>query len=124
MKTYISTGITFLVTAGILFFIYGCPVTTTSLLHNDRQVTREEFQLELETIKATAAFRMADMKQQDEFRSLLIENAWVILNGQPFNPLGLLTGAAAIYGIASGGYQIGGSVKRKVKNGKVKNGEV
>ena len=124
MKNYISAGITFLVTAGILLFIYGCPSKTTSLLHNDRQVTREELQLELETIITTAKFRLADIKRQDEFKSLLIENAMIILDGQPFNPLGLLTGVAAIYGIASGGYQIGGSVKRKVKNGKVKNGEV
>jgi len=122
MKNYISTGIAFVVTVGLMIFIYGCPSKTTSLLHNDREVTRPELQLELENITALAKLRILDLNQQDELKSLLVQNALVIFSGQPVNPFGILTGVAAIYGIASGGYQIGGKVKNKIKNGKVKNG--
>jgi len=124
IKNHIKGLITFAITAGLIIFIWGCPSTTTSLLHNDRKVTRPELQLELENITALARLRITDLNQQDELKSLLVQNALIIFDGQPLNPLGLLTGVAAIYGIASGGYQIGGKVNTKVKERKVKNGTV
>ncbi len=122
MKNYVSTGITILVLAGMLLYVYGCPSKTKSLLDNNHQVTRPELQIELENITAIAKIRMMDLNQQDELKSLLVQNALVIFSGQPINPFGLLTGVAAVYGIATGGYQIGGKVKNKIKHGKVKNG--
>lgn len=122
IKKHTASLITSAITAGLIIFIYGCPSTTTSLLHNDRQITRPELQLELENITALARLRITDLNQQDELKSLLVQNALVIFSGQPVNPFGLLTGVAAIYGIATGGYQIGGKVNRTVKKVKEKNG--
>ncbi|GAH62920.1 unnamed protein product, partial [marine sediment metagenome] len=47
----------------------------------------------------------------------------ILVQGQPFNPLGLITGVAAIYGLTQGSSNITKVVKNKVKKRKVNNGE-
>jgi len=42
--------------------------------------------------------------------------------GQPFNPLGLLTAIAGIYGVSQAGYQVTKKVKSKIATRKGNNG--
>lgn len=82
-------------------WIIACPPTTTSLLEHNKQVTREELQLELETIVNTAKFRMANLDEQDELRNIILQNAVLIIETGTVNPLGILTGLLALYGAGS-----------------------
>jgi len=102
--------------------MYGCEAKTKSLVEPDRLVNRQELQLELDQIIGLAQLRMTDLDQQEQFRAIIMQNALVLVQGQPFNPLGLITAIAAIYGVTQGGSNITKVVnnvrnKRKANNG-------
>ena len=79
----------------------GCEPKTGSLLEPTRSVTRAELQAELEHLQSKFAIRSAQLAQQEKFRKLILENALLIAETQTLNPLGLITGLAALYGIGS-----------------------
>jgi len=121
IKKHKSLLISILVTGCCLFYCYGCEPKVRSLNSNYQLVTRSELQLELDNILATAQIRMLDLDKQEQLRSLILQNALIVVQGQPFNPLGILTGLAAVYGIAQGGQNVKQvvkniSTKRKVNN--------
>lgn len=107
----------FLTTTLVLFSV-GCPPKTKSLVDNSTKVTRQELQIELTSILTTAEYRLATLDKQEEFRKLIFQNALVIVEGQPLNPLGLLTAFAGIYGVATATKNTVAAVKKKV-NGTV-----
>lgn len=111
-----------LVTGGFLVYIYGCPPTVTSLIDSKTPVTRQELQLELDTLIHTAGLRMASLEQQEQFRAIILQNALVLVQGQPFNPVGLITAVAALYGIKQGGCNVVKVVKNIKGKGKNNNG--
>jgi len=123
LKKHSVVIITALVTASMLIYIYGCEPKVKSLNAGNRMVTRAELQLELDRFIALAEVRMLDLDRQEKLRSMILENALVLVRGQPFNPVGLITAAAAVYGIG----QAGGNVTRVVKTvrnkRKVNNGQ-
>jgi len=118
----ISFILTALITLGVLIYCWGCEPKTQSLLHDGEQVNRMELQFELEQLTATAQYRMLDLDKQDQLRRLLLQNALVVVQGQPVNPLGLITGIAGIYGLMQAGQNTVKVVKkvntiRKENNG-------
>lgn len=102
----------------IVLWICACPPTTKSLNGSGTNVTREELQLELYTLIETAKIRMADLDKQDELRQMIINNAILIANGTPLNPLGILSGIAALYGMGSAITYGKKKVVAKILNGK------
>jgi len=124
IKKHSGFLITVLVTVGTLVFLYGCPPKTQSLVASNKLVNRQELQLELDQLIGLAQLRMTDLDKQEELRAVILQNALILVQGQPFNPLGLLTGVAAIYGIAQGGSNIGKIVKGKVNGRKHNNSTV
>ena len=118
-KTVIITAIA---TIGFLIYAYGCEPRVRSLTDNRKLVNRQELQLELDRIMGIAELRLLSLDQQERFRSIILQNALVLVQGQPLNPVGIITAIAGIYGIAQGSRNVtkvvkNGITKRKVNNG-------
>ena len=97
----------------LLFWGYGCPAKVDSLLHPDKKIVRAELQVELDTIIATAQFRMADLDKQEAFRDVIFQNAMLIVETGTLNPLGIITMLAGLYGITRGTQDIKNRIKNK-----------
>ena len=122
IKKHSTSLTTVLVTIAITIFLTSCEPRVRSLDGTDKLVNRAELQLELDRYISIAALRMLDLEQQEQFRQLILQNALVLAAGQPFNPIGILTGIAGIYGVAQGTTNITKVVKTKLTKRKVKNG--
>lgn len=122
LKKNLTLIITGLITLSIILFIYACEPKVPSLNDQKYLVTRSELQVELDNILALAKMRMLSLDKQDAVRNIILQNSLVLLQGQPFNPVGIITGIAAIYGITQGGSNITKVVKEKIKKAKDKNG--
>ncbi|GAH63095.1 unnamed protein product, partial [marine sediment metagenome] len=101
--------------------VYSCEPKVSSLWQEGKQVNRQELQLELDQLIGVAQLRMVDLDKQEELRAIILQNALILVQGQPFNPLGLITGVAALYGISQGGCNITKVVKKKCVKKKVNN---
>jgi len=88
---------------GICLVVYsdGCQSQVRSLLDNGKYVTRGEFNIELDKVLATAELRNIELDKKDALRNLILQNALVLGQGQPLNPLGIITGMLGIYGVGS-----------------------
>ncbi len=115
--------ITVLVCVGFFLYCYGCEAKTRSLIRTDKRVNRKELQLELDQFISMAQIRMVDLDKQEQLRAVVLQNALILVQGQPLNPLGILTGIAAIYGVTRGGGSVVKTVKNGVKKRKVNNGQ-
>lgn len=107
--------ITAIITICLGVYLISCEPKTESITDPQHKVTRAELQIELDKLMATAEVRMADLQKQEQFRQLLLENAVAIAQGQPYNPVGILTGIAAIYGAVNAGTRVTKVVKNGIK---------
>jgi len=114
--------ITVLVTVIFAVYMYGCEAKTRSLRTPTKLVNRQELQLELDQLIGLAQLRMVDLDKQEQFRSIILQNALVLVQGNPLNPVGLISAVAAIYGITQGSSNITKVVKTGIKKRKVNNG--
>lgn len=105
------------VLAGMLLYAHGCEATVPSLMHPEKKVSRGELQVELKTIIATSELRFMDLDKQDALRDLILQNAFVLAQGAPFNPLGLISGIAALYGLGSAANDTKKLIKKKISPG-------
>ncbi|GAI67280.1 unnamed protein product [marine sediment metagenome] len=119
---YKTVLVGFLVTIGFLIYCYGCEPKVASLVDRARLINRRELQLELDQFITMAQIRMADLDQQDELRAIVLQNALILVQGQPLNPLGIITAVASIYGIMEGGKNITKVVKNSRNKRKGNNG--
>lgn len=115
--------ITISVSIAMILYLFGCESKVKSLNGTGEMVNRQEIQLELEGYITTAKLRLASLDKQDEFRTIILQNALILVQGQPFNPLGILSAMAAIYGIAQGSTNITQVVKNKRKKKRDNNGK-
>ena len=122
IKNNSTTILTVLVCSAFAFYMYACQATTRSLMTPTKQVNRQELQLELDQIIGLAQLRMVDLDQQEQFRSIILENALILVQGNPLNPVGLLTAFAGIYGVVQGSRNITKVVKTNVNKRKTNNG--
>jgi len=96
----------------LLFWQWGCPAQVPSLTKPGVRITRPELQIELDSIIATAEFRMAELEKQEQFRNIIFQNALLMVGGGTVNPVGILTGLAALYGLGTGAKQLKDKIKK------------
>lgn len=101
----------------LLFWGYGCPSKTRSLITDGKMVTRPELHIELDSIIGTAEFRLADLDQQDQFRDIIFNNALIAFENGSVNPVGILTLLTGLYGVTRGAQDVKNRVKNKSKEG-------
>ncbi|GAI75660.1 unnamed protein product, partial [marine sediment metagenome] len=114
--------ITVLVTAALCIWLYSCESQVKSLDGSGQLVNRAELVLELDRFMGMAQVRMASLDKQDAFRALIIENSLLLVQGTPFNPLGLITAIAGIYGFTHGASKVVRTVKKSQEKRKANNG--
>lgn len=122
LKKNSSIIITVFVSIALIIYLYGCEPKTRSLVRNGETVNRQELQLELKQLIALAQIRMLDLDKQEQLRAIVFQNALILMQGQPLNPVGIISGVLAIYGVTQGGCKITKvvkniAIKRKVNNG-------
>lgn len=115
--------LTAVLTVALAFWLYSCESQVKSLIEPDTLINRTELQLELDTFVSKAAMRMADLDRQDAFRSLIIENSLVLVQGLPLEPVGIITAIAGIYGLTHATSKVVRAaqktqIKRRANNGK------
>lgn len=113
IKKNLPAILTFFLTIGVVIFLYACEPKTASLVSVNKRINRQELQLELDQLISLAQLRMVDLDEQEKLKAVILQNALILVQGQPFNPIGIISGIAAIYGLSQGSYNIG----KKVKNG-------
>lgn len=111
-----------IITVALCIWLYACESKVRSLVEPERFINRTELQLELDQIMSVVQLRMADLDRQDAFRSLIIENSLLLVQGTPFNPVGLITAIAGIYGITHGASKVVHAAKKSQAKRKVNNG--
>ena len=107
---------------GLLLFGYACEPKVHSLVDATKKVNRQELQLELDQLIGLAQLRMMSLDKQEELRAIILQNALILVQGQPLNPVGIITALAAVYGATQGGRNVTKLVKNKRNKGKVNNG--
>lgn len=113
IKQHAPSLITGLLTIALIIFITGCPPKVMSIDGSNHLVTRAELQGQLDQILSLAQLRMLDLDKQEQLRAIFFQNALVLVQGQPFNPIGLLTAIAGIYGVSQAGNQVVKKIKSK-----------
>lgn len=106
-------AIALILLTAFLFWGFHCTPTVPSLLVEDKKVTRPELQIELDSIIATAEFRLSALDRQEAFRDVIFKNAMLMVEGGGINPIGVITMLAGIYGIARGGKDIKDKITAK-----------
>ncbi|GAI04813.1 unnamed protein product, partial [marine sediment metagenome] len=71
-----------------LLWGFGCPPRTDSIIVEGKKVTMAELQIELDSIIATAEYRVADLERQQQFRDIIFKNALLMVEGGTLNPIG------------------------------------
>jgi len=101
--------------AGILAMLwaYGCAPRVISLINPDKKVTAQELQLEFDTLVQMFEIRQLDIDRQNKLHELITHNAMLVAQTGTFNPIGLLTGLAALYGVGSAAKDTKNVIKRK-----------
>lgn len=108
--------IALIVLTAMLFWGYSCQPEVRSLIHPGQMITRPELQVELDSIVATAEFRMADLDRQDAFRDIIFKNALLMVETGTVNPLGIITLLTSLYGITRGAKDFKDRIKKNSKN--------
>lgn len=121
IKTNHKTIITGIVTIAICLWVYACDSQVKSLDGSGTLVNRAELQLELDTFIGSAQLRMLDLDRQDAFREIIIQNSLLLVQGQPFNALGLLTTIFGVYGVTHAGSKVICHCKKCQEKRKVNN---
>ena len=99
------------VTIGVFVFLYACESRVRSLDGSRSLVTRPELQAQLNHYLDTVDIRFASLDRQDKIRAIILNNAMIVVQGNPFNPVGLLTGLLSLYGIQQAGKKTSGAIK-------------
>lgn len=104
--------IALIVLTALLFWGFGCPPQVKSLIQPGQMITRPELQVELDSIIATAEFRMADLDRQQQFRDVIFKNALLMIETGTINPLGIITLLTGLYGVSRGAKDIKDRIKK------------
>jgi len=105
------TVIAYAVTIGVLLYLYACESQVRSLDGSRRLVTRVELQAELNTYLDKIDIRFASLDRQDKLREIILNNAMIVVQGQPFNPAGLITAVLTLYGVTQAAKNTTGAIK-------------
>ena len=94
-------SIAVLICSVLLFWFYGCASKIPSIINPTENVTRAQFELEIDAFYAKAEQRLTALDKQDELKALLFEKSLLIVQGGTVNPIGIVTSLAAILGIGA-----------------------
>lgn len=111
LKKNVRTLIVYGVTIGVLVFVYACESKVRSLDGTNRLVGRAELQAELNTYLDKVDIRFASLDRQEKLRSIILNNAMIVMQGQPFDPVGLITAILTVYGITQAAKNTSGAIK-------------
>jgi len=111
LKKNKKTVIAYTVTIGVLIYLYACESQVRSLDGSRRLVTRVELQAELNTYLDKIDIRFASLDRQDKLREIILNNAMIVVQGQPFNPAGLITAVLTLYGVTQAAKNTTGAIK-------------
>lgn len=100
----------------LLFYGHGCEPKVRSLIQPGQMISRAELQIELDSIIATAEYRMAELAKQEAFQDVIFKNVLLMAESGTINPLGVITLLAGLYGVARGTQDIKNKVKKKSNN--------
>ena len=89
-----------------LFWGFACPPTVTSLHDPTVKITRPELQIELDTLIATAEYKLASLDEQQQLRDVIFENATQMVTTGQINPVGIMTLLAGLYGLTRAGKDV------------------
>jgi hypothetical protein len=113
IKTWISHNqgmfVALMIVTGLLVWTYGCESTVSSLTTEDKKVTRDELNLEvqqetqrleaeLDLLTKKAALKFQKLDRQDEIKQKLFNFAAVSAESGTVNPLGVITLLGAFLG--------------------------
>lgn len=123
LKENKKTVIAYVVTIGVLVYLYACESQVRSLDGSKRLVTRVELQAELNSYLDKVDIRFASLDRQDKLREIILNNAMIVIQGQPFNPAGLITAAMTLYGVTQAAKNTTGAIKnaRAKRNNRANN---
>lgn len=116
LKKHSTLLIGVLTCIAFLFYCYACEPKVRSLTDRQRFVNRQELQLELDQFIGMAQLRLADLDKQEQLRAIVLQNALILVQGQPLNLFGIITAIGAIYGAS----QVGHNIKQGVQNARAK----
>lgn len=108
--------IALIVLTALLFWGYSCQPQVASLLHPEQKVTRPELQIELDSIIATAEYRLSELAKQEAMQDVIFKNALLMAESGTVNPLGIITLLAGLYGVARGTKDIKDRVTKTSNN--------
>jgi len=111
VKEHKTILITILTCVAFTFYCYACEPKVRSLTDRDRLINRQELQLELDQFIGMAQLRIADLDKQEQLRAVILQNALILVQGQPLNPVGIITAVAAVFGAIQGGQKLTQGVK-------------
>jgi len=97
-----------------LLWLTGCPPRARSPLDPTQKLTRAELAAQLDHLIAQYEFADADITQQEKVRTLIVNNALLMAQTGTINPLGLITGLAALYGVGSATNTAKNAVKKRI----------
>ena len=97
----------------VFVWLAGCPPRAPSPLDPSQKLTAEQLAAELDFIIAKFGISQADIAQQEQIRKVIINNALLIAETGTLNPLGILTGLAALYGAGSATNSVKNVLKKK-----------
>jgi len=103
--------ISLVATAGIMFYLYSCESQVRSLENSKELVTRTELTAELNAYLDKFDIRFASLDRQDKIREVILNNAMIVVQGQPFNPAGLITAMLSVYGVTQAAKNTTGAIK-------------
>lgn len=89
-----------LVTA-VAVWAYGCQSKAVSILTPPARVTRQELQLELDSLSDLAAIRFADLDRQDKFKAAFFNMAIEYSKGGTINPIAFAITIGNILGLSA-----------------------
>lgn len=94
---------TIAVIAGCLLIIYyvGCQPKGQSILNPNEKVSQSELQTEIEIVQQRIESSNLTIEQQQQVLDFLFDQALIVAAGGAVNPVAILTGAAAIFGIGA-----------------------
>lgn len=93
--------ITFICVALILIGIASCESTAPSIINPTVRINREQLQNEANVILAKIESAELTIEKQDKLKELLFNQAIIASQGQPINPIGLITSLGTILGIGA-----------------------
>lgn len=121
IKNFLFSHLLMIVTLGVacLLFVWavGCPPRVASLINPAAKVTRPELLLEFDQLMAQFELKNLELERQEELRNYILKNALLIAQTETFNPIGLLTGLMAIYGVGSAAKSTKNAIKKIKVNG-------